>query len=297
MTQSPFSGRWLLLVTGCCALGMAMVGGTSLMATPNGTAATGFGPYAVPSVSGPTVCEEQGVSYAPVDTVTGTSGPDVLTLGNQGQLALALGGDDLVWGGNGKDCIDGGDGNDILEGGNGRDVILGGNGDDVLVGGNGKDVLDGGPGWDICTGALGKDTFINCEDIRDSDESGAGEECAGGSDFGMSGGARGDHDGKNNCDDEDANECEGHRGAEGGSDGGGCSDDHRAGVTTVLPEAGSPTPERETPESDGKGPDADREPPGEEDKDPALEGETAGDPEEEPEPGGETPGIDDEPAS
>ncbi|MCO5203381.1 MAG: hypothetical protein M9925_16995, partial [Chloroflexi bacterium] len=91
----------------------------------------------------PATCTDAGLSYTPANTIIGTSGPDVLTLGNQGQLVLALGGDDIVSGGNGKDCIDGGDGNDLLKGDNGKDVILGGNGDDVLVGGNGKDVLDG----------------------------------------------------------------------------------------------------------------------------------------------------------
>ena len=49
--------------------------------------------------------------FASVVTVNGTAGPDFLLLGNQGQLALALGGHDIVSGANGKDCIDGGDGN------------------------------------------------------------------------------------------------------------------------------------------------------------------------------------------
>lgn len=111
----------------------------------------------------PDLCAEHGLTFTTANTVTGTAGPDFLVLGNQGQLALALGGFDVVVGGNGRDCIDGGPGGDILKGLNGDDVILGGEGNDFLYGGAGEDVLDGGPGFDICVGGSGKDTIRNCE--------------------------------------------------------------------------------------------------------------------------------------
>ena len=45
--------------------------------------------------------------------------------------------------------LDGGDGSDVLIGGAGNDTLLGGAGDDVLVGGDGTDVLDAGPGDNV----------------------------------------------------------------------------------------------------------------------------------------------------
>ena len=45
--------------------------------------------------------------------------------------------------------LDGGDGGDVLIGGAGPDIVFGGPGDDVLLGGPGVDVLDGGPGDNV----------------------------------------------------------------------------------------------------------------------------------------------------
>lgn len=131
-----------------------------------------------------TLCAENGLSFTVANTVTGTAGPDFLILGNQGQLALALGGFDIVVGGNGKDCIDGGPGGDVLKGLNGDDVILGGEGNDFLYGGAGDDVLDGGPGFDICVGGSGKDTIRNCEVIFQGIDPGGCEPVHGSDSFG-----------------------------------------------------------------------------------------------------------------
>jgi hypothetical protein len=74
---------------------------------------------------------------------------------------------DTVLGGTGLDQIFGGKADDVLKGEQGDDTIMGGNGNDYLKGGRGDDTLRGGAGLDICFGDLGKDTFQNCEKIRD----------------------------------------------------------------------------------------------------------------------------------
>ena len=83
-----------------------------------------------------------------VATITGGSGPDNLTGGNQGVLFLAAGGDDSVSGGSGDDVVHGGEGNDRLFGGAGDDQVLGEGGADAPNGGPGNDRLDGGAGND-----------------------------------------------------------------------------------------------------------------------------------------------------
>jgi uncharacterized delta-60 repeat protein len=83
----------------------------------------------------------------------GTAGPDRLR--GKGPVA-ALGGDDLLVGGDGLDRLFGGPGADRLVGGNGADRIWGGPGDDLLLGGSGFNRLRGGPGRDrVRTGPTG----------------------------------------------------------------------------------------------------------------------------------------------
>lgn len=65
------------------------------------------------------------------DSVTGTSGDDVI-------IGMAN-----------ADTLNGGDGNDALHGGSERDTLNGGNGNDLLVGGTNADVMTGGVGDDI----------------------------------------------------------------------------------------------------------------------------------------------------
>lgn len=96
------------------------------------------------------------------DTLTGTTGDDVICGGNGKDTIDGLGGNDVIVGGNGKDVVVGGDGNDTLFGRNGKDDLTGGLGLDVLVGGNGKDHLDGqdGAGGDSLDGGRGRDECL-----------------------------------------------------------------------------------------------------------------------------------------
>ena len=82
---------------------------------------------------------------ASTNTLTGTSGNDVI---------LSGGGNDTVSASGGKDAICAGDGNDKVNAGGGRDVILGQ---------AGNDRMNGGPGTDTCKGGPGKDRAKACE--------------------------------------------------------------------------------------------------------------------------------------
>jgi Ca2+-binding RTX toxin-like protein len=84
------------------------------------------------------------------DTITGTSGRDVIR---------AFGDTDLISGGDGNDVIYGNGDSDTLSGNAGTDRLYGGNGDDVLQGGDGNDVLIGNLGGDIMAGGLGNDIY------------------------------------------------------------------------------------------------------------------------------------------
>ncbi len=96
----------------------------------------------------PAACFANNRKY-PGGIVYGTSGPDVLGGGNQGQIIMGLAGDDIIHGNNAKDCL------------------VGGPGDDLIQGGNGKDHLDGGsqPG-DICVVEIRKDDFTGCTPVE-----------------------------------------------------------------------------------------------------------------------------------
>jgi Ca2+-binding RTX toxin-like protein len=72
----------------------------------------------------------------------------------------ALGGNDVIWGGNASDFIDGGDGNDEVHDGGGAgqpDHFIGGLGDDQLYAGQGNDWLQGGDGNDVLESAQDHD--------------------------------------------------------------------------------------------------------------------------------------------
>ena len=81
---------------------------------------------------------------ADIENVIGSSGNDMLTLG------------DVSDGGS----LMGGDGNDTLTGGTSDDMLDGGAGMDSLNGGGGNDTLDGGEGRDTLTGGAGEDVFV-----------------------------------------------------------------------------------------------------------------------------------------
>jgi Ca2+-binding RTX toxin-like protein len=76
------------------------------------------------------------------DTLTGTSGDDVLT------------------GGPGNDTLNGLDGADTLDSGDGDDTIVGGPGVDTITSGAGKDTITAGPGVDIVDAGAGDDTLV-----------------------------------------------------------------------------------------------------------------------------------------
>ena len=84
------------------------------------------------------------------DTIYGNGGDDRL----RGDLNIradggAIGGNDLIYGGDGNDAIAGKGGDDILHGDAGHDALYGDAGRDWLSGGAGHDVLTGGADLDI----------------------------------------------------------------------------------------------------------------------------------------------------
>ena len=106
-----------------------------------------------------------GTGNALDNTITGSTGADILYgMGGHDQLK---GGDgnDTLYGGDGNDKLWGDGGNDLLDGGDGNDSLYGGIGNDVLIGGAGDDWLEGGAGADVLTGGAGKDIFM----FRDGD--------------------------------------------------------------------------------------------------------------------------------
>jgi hypothetical protein len=92
------------------------------------------------------------------DTISGTSGPDVIDAGAGNDIVHGLGGNDRICGGDGNDTLGGGKGKDKLIGGPGADRLAGGKGKDKLIGGPGADRLAGGKGKDKCKGGAGKAT-------------------------------------------------------------------------------------------------------------------------------------------
>ena len=98
----------------------------------------------------------------------GSSGPDTLDGGANGDLLVGLNGNDVLngnegadslLGDNGFDTLNGGDGNDTLLGGINADVLNGEGDDDLLQGELGGDTLDGGAGSDTLEGGDGNDSL------------------------------------------------------------------------------------------------------------------------------------------
>jgi len=82
------------------------------------------------------------------------------SVGDTGAGAAYRSGDDTLTGTTGNDVIDGRAGNDTISGGDGNDVLLGGTGNDILNGGVGNDRLIGGSGTNTLNGGVGNDTYI-----------------------------------------------------------------------------------------------------------------------------------------
>ena len=97
------------------------------------------------------------------NTITGTSGDDVLQADDDGDRIEGGGGDDSITGGAGWDALYGGVGNDTITGGEGQDWIEGGEGNDELDGGEGADFLGGGGGNDTLRGGAEADSLAGHE--------------------------------------------------------------------------------------------------------------------------------------
>ncbi len=95
--------------------------------------------------------------------VIGTNNADTLT---------GTTGNNLLVGGQGADYITGDAGNDTLQGGTGNDILYGGDGSDTLTGGTGDDYLEGGEGADTYTFSLGdgQDTINDYQAALASDK-------------------------------------------------------------------------------------------------------------------------------
>lgn len=114
-------------------------------------------------------------------TFTGTDGPDVVSVLNVSEGAstiTALGGNDVIKGGDSPDTIDGGAGDDDLNGGNGADTITGGPGKDQIVG----DATSGGCyviGYlGTCKTPWGNDTINAADGEADNIDCGPGTDTA-----------------------------------------------------------------------------------------------------------------------
>uniref|UniRef100_UPI000AD98260 beta strand repeat-containing protein n=1 Tax=Pseudomonas sp. Q12-87 TaxID=177989 RepID=UPI000AD98260 len=91
------------------------------------------GTYTTSDAHGGSDSAAVGISYQAGNTLTGTSGDDVLLAGN------------------GDNVLNAGDGNDILSAGSGNNTLHGGAGNDLLYSGTGNDLLDGGTGTDTAS--------------------------------------------------------------------------------------------------------------------------------------------------
>lgn len=125
----------------------------------------------------------QAALFAGDDTITATSGADILTgyggndTINAGDGADEVRGDSSILypvGVAGNDTINGGGGNDQLYGEDGADILDGGAGDDYIEGGAGNDFITGGDGRDILYGGAGTNTILGGagDDVLYSDASG-----------------------------------------------------------------------------------------------------------------------------
>ena len=89
--------------------------------------------------------------------VIGTSGRDVIVLGDGWDTADGRGGNDVICAGGGPDNVRGGPGRDLLLGGDGNDNLYGQAGKDNLSGNIGSDRLLGGQLDDVLDGGRGSD--------------------------------------------------------------------------------------------------------------------------------------------
>lgn len=98
------------------------------------------------------------------DTLTGSSGNEVILGGKDNDQIFLEGGNDEANGNNEQDQIFGGAGNDTLRGGKDNDLLVGDSGNDLLFGDRGGDVVFGGEGADTFA-LLDDDSSTNARDI------------------------------------------------------------------------------------------------------------------------------------
>jgi Ca2+-binding RTX toxin-like protein len=96
------------------------------------------------------------------DVICGDTGNDVITGGAGRDLVYPGPGSDRVVAGVGNDTVLAGRGNDNVFGGRGEDDLRGGPGRDRLSGNSGRDVLSGGSGRDTCIGGRNFDVGQSC---------------------------------------------------------------------------------------------------------------------------------------
>jgi RTX calcium-binding nonapeptide repeat (4 copies) len=149
----PLHGGREVVVTGSTAIVPQRFGGAG---GAGGGGGSGGGDPTAPLGSGGCVA-----------ALVGTSGPDRLAGGGDGEVIFGLGGRDRIRGGGGHDCVLGDKGGDLLRGQSGDDRLTGGPGADTLVGGPGINAYDAGPGRDFVDARNGKRELVRCGSGRD----------------------------------------------------------------------------------------------------------------------------------
>lgn len=102
---------------------------------------------------------------AGIESLSGSSFPDLLIGNGLGNTLLGGEEDDTLLGKGGADDLFGSRGNDTIAGGEDHDSIVGGDGDDDLRGDEGRDRLRGGDDDDLLNGGLGDDVMDGDDDV------------------------------------------------------------------------------------------------------------------------------------
>jgi Ca2+-binding RTX toxin-like protein len=90
-------------------------------------------------------------TYTASDNHGGSDSAAVSIEYQAGQTLTGTSGDDVLVAGDGDNILNAGDGNDVLTAGSGNNTLHGGAGNDLLFGGPGNDLLDGGTGNDTAS--------------------------------------------------------------------------------------------------------------------------------------------------
>ncbi|XWN29119.1 MAG: hypothetical protein ROR55_16560 [Devosia sp.] len=96
--------------------------------------------------------------------VKALGGHDIVNGGNSGDLVYGNGGKDIINGNGGDDSLSGDGGHDKIYGGGGNDIIMAGNGNDLVEAGGGNDRINLGNGNDTVQGEGGDDCIAGGTD-------------------------------------------------------------------------------------------------------------------------------------